>query len=227
MAKTKRRFVFLDYDDLKEVKFRKLEKVSDRIFVLIDENQKKVPLKLIQRTQRLGKKIKWILAEPDKKVGSSFLISFLIGQLHQKTHKEIEFAILSNDSSFDTLIRYINKDGRGCIRVENKKKQNIKKKAKATKIKDKPIVATSTPIPAFEEIPRVFINQELVQQKAKDTLEWLLHSGNRPAQVSMLKSYISMNNEMDEVDPQLDAIIKEMEHNQQIKVEAEIIHYNF
>ncbi len=222
MAKAKRRFVFLDYDDFKRVKFRKLEKVSDRIFVLIDKNEKKVPLKLIQQTQRLGKKIKWIVAEPDAKQGFSYITSYLMGQLHNKVHKGIEFAILSNNESFDVLVNFINDDERDCLRIKHRQK-----KKNNSKTKSNPSKKAEVKLPALAEEPRAFINQKQVQKQAQDTLEWLIRSGNRPAQIEMLKSYISMNNEMEEIDPQLDAIIKEMEQNQQIEVEADLIKYNF
>jgi len=55
------RYVFIDFDNLKKVKFKKLEKVCDKLFILIDVNEKSIPFSLVMNIQRLGKGVKWIV----------------------------------------------------------------------------------------------------------------------------------------------------------------------
>jgi hypothetical protein len=43
-----------------------------------------------------------------------------MGKLHEKMSADIEFAILSNDATFDPLVTFINSTGRSCIRVKQK-----------------------------------------------------------------------------------------------------------
>lgn len=119
MKRSTRRFIFLDYSYLKRVKFRKLEKVCDRLFVFINKEEKNVPVDLVQKMQRFGKHAKWIIADGlHSSQNLDYLISFYLGKLHEKVEEGIEFAILSNEENYDTLIQYINKAGRSCIRVK-------------------------------------------------------------------------------------------------------------
>ena len=65
------RYVFISYEDLKDIKFKKLEKVCDKIYILINEGIENLPFKLVQRTQKLGKNAKWIQISNNRRLGSS------------------------------------------------------------------------------------------------------------------------------------------------------------
>ena len=58
-----RRYIFIDFENLKKVKFRKLEKVCTRIFILIDAEEKNIPFSLVRQIQKIGKAVKWIGVE--------------------------------------------------------------------------------------------------------------------------------------------------------------------
>lgn len=62
---------------------------------------------------------------------------------------------------------------------------------------------------------------------AKETIKRLVLSGNRPAALKSLKSYILLQYNSDTVKQQLDTIIREMEKNNEIKVQNEEVIYNF
>jgi len=127
MKKSTRRYLFLDFEDLKDIKFRKIEKVCDRIFVFIRKEEKQIPVGLVQKMQRFGRNAKWVVIEGlDIMQNMNYHISFLMGKLHERIDTEIEFAVLSNDENFDPLISYINaKGGRSCLRVKGKKRERI------------------------------------------------------------------------------------------------------
>ena len=127
MKKSTRRYLFLDFEDLKDIKFRKIEKVCDRIFVFIRKEEKQIPVGLVQKMQRFGRNAKWVVIDGlDIMQNMNYHISFLMGKLHERIDTEIEFAVLSNDENFDPLINYINtKGGRSCLRVKGKKREKI------------------------------------------------------------------------------------------------------
>ncbi len=127
MKKSTRRYLFLDFGELKNIKFRKLEKVCDRLFVFVRREEKYIPVDLVQKMQRFGKNAKWIVVNGlDVMQNTNYHISFFMGKLHERIDTEIEFAVLSNDEDFDPLINYINTDGgRSCLRVKGKNKTSI------------------------------------------------------------------------------------------------------
>ena len=125
MKKSTRRYLFLDFEDLKNIKFRKIEKVCDRIFVFIRKEEKQIPVDLVQKMQRFGRNAKWVVIDGlDIMQNMNYHLSFLMGKLHERIDTEIEFAVLSNDEDFDPLISYINtKGGRSCLRVKGKQRE--------------------------------------------------------------------------------------------------------
>ncbi len=131
MKKSTRRYLFLDFEDLKGIKFRKIEKVCDRIFVFIRKEEKQIPVDLVQKMQRFGRNAKWVVIDGlDIMQNMNYHISFLMGKLHERIDTEIEFAVLSNDEDFDPLIAYINaKGGRSCLRVKGRQREVVQEEA--------------------------------------------------------------------------------------------------
>lgn len=122
MGQLPKRYVFIDYNSLKKIKFSKLEKVCNKVFIFINSQEENIPASLVIQAQKLGKRVKWISSELSESNGFMLHISFLIGALHQKENKSIEFAILSDDSDYDTLVNFINDAGRNCLRVKTSDK---------------------------------------------------------------------------------------------------------
>ena len=116
-----RRYVFIDYENLLQIKFKKLEKVASKIFVFVDAKQETVPLSLARQAQRSGKNLRWIVAGSAGNSRLNLHIAFVMGKLHQKLQSDVEFAVISNDPEFDPLVSFINDSGRNCIRVKRKK----------------------------------------------------------------------------------------------------------
>ena len=148
MKKSTRRYLFLEFEDLKNIKFRKIEKVCDRIFVFIRKEEKQIPVDLVQKMQRFGRNAKWVVIDGlDIMQNMNYHISFLMGKLHERIDTEIEFAVLSNDEDFDPLISYINsKGGRSCLRVKAKKRERVEENpSPVTRTVTRRVVRAATP----------------------------------------------------------------------------------
>ena len=237
MKNTNRRFVFTDYENLLKVKFRKLEKVCDRLFIFISSDQDSIPFPLVRQVQKLGKAVKWITVHPTEEEDAHFNypLAFVMGRIHQKVALEVEFAVLSNDRSLDTLVSYINDKGRDCLRIQRKKHSSLDKQSE-----EPPLVidelgsngsAVATAHPDSGEEPLIegdYNGESLIQSTAKETVRRLVHSGNRPAEVETLKRYIQLyNQELTEYDDNVDLIIRRMEANKEIEIEKGVVKYNF
>lgn len=243
MENSNRRYIFIDFDNLKKIKFKKLEKVCDKVFVFIDSGTKSIPLKLVVQMQRLGKGIKWIPITKPHRGNMNYHIAFVMGQLDKKLDSEIEFAILSQDKSLDSLINYINEKGRNCIRVKREKT----KMEEAVLGEEAPIGMTPGEVLAQIEnnnfsqeeellvsnstsdtdvLEQVF-NNSLIDRTARQTIKRLVRSGNRPVEINMLKEYILLNNQEMTEDGNIDKIINRLENTKEIQISDNEVIYNF
>ena len=233
MRTSNRRYVFLDFEHLKTIKFKKLEKVCDRIYVFIDAAEKSVPFRLVQQMQRLGKAVKWVVLSDLEDGGLELLMTFEIGRLHQRTDSEIEFAILSNDPVFDPLVNYINAAGRPGVRVKSKRSERLRDDRPATP----PANTTEDPSATYEADPFSFATAgvrdsdhgevAIIDRTAVDTVRRLMRSGNRPAELDLLRDYIRVNND-DLTEPQaVDQVIQHLEEGKEIEVHQQSVVYHF
>ncbi len=241
MKNTNRRFVFTDYENLLKVKFRKLEKVCDRLFIFVSSDQENIPFSLVRQIQKLGKAVKWVTIHPEeeKRPNFNYPMAFVMGRIHQKVALDVEFAILSNDSALDALVSYINDKGRDCLRIQ-RKKNNAEKSSEEIPLVIDELNSNSTEVePDFTEsdytesedgplLDGDYDGESLIKSTAKETVRRLVHSGNRPAEVETLKRYIQLyNQELTEYDDNVDLIIRKMEDNKEIEIEKGVVKYNF
>ncbi len=240
MSSRNKRFVFVEYEDLKRLKFKKLERVSDRIYVLVDAQETNIPLTLVYQTQRLGKRLRWVPIENPQDEDMSYHIAFIMGQLHEKADKDIEFAVLSNDIILDPLIDFINQEGRNCLRVKRKKTSIEKEITESIETINKTI---EPPVKKVEILPEkntllsnmenvavnveVDIERTLIEETARETVKRLIRSGNRPSDVSLLKSYILLHNQELTEKGNIDKIIERLEETKEIVLQDQDVVYNF
>ncbi len=285
-----RRFVFVHYEDLLEIRFKKLEKVTDKLYVFIPDAIENVPLWLVRQMQKMGPDVDWIeLGDVNRKVASSFL-SFHIGILHEKVDMGVEFAVLSDDDGLDPLVAHIQELGRSCIRVKQRLEQDpggdyhrsneadasenghSSKQGQAQRQKQ-----VRSPHDLEEDLDEEVLEEELhdlpegfgdyqafvssstglrnngngngnsrslrtahkggnVQAQeeavdaaplADDVVRRLIRSGNRPQDLSMLKSYILLHSDGADAIRHVDAIIHHMEDAGEIRVRDGEVAYNF
>lgn len=241
-----RRFIFIDFENLRKVKFKKLEKVATKIFIFINADVDNIPAFLVYQVQKLGKDVKWITVENPNNNRMNYHMAFLMGKLHQKLHSDVEFAVLSNDKDFDPLVGFINSQNRSCIRVKRKKTEEERKPRRS----NAPVYTERKPegINIREDVPITnglrnslttngnyetavavekvtipsAIEQEydrmVVEKTAQETMERLIRSGNRPAEVDTLKHYILLNNQELSIHGNIDQVIEQMELTNNIEV---------
>jgi len=247
-----RRYVFIDFDNLRKTKFKKLEKVCDKLFVFVDANEKNVPLRLVLQMQNFGKNAKWIaIDELSENQGMNFHIAFVMGKLHEKVSKEVEFAVLSNDEALDPLIKFINISGdRNCLRVQRKKETEDYNTSFS--LADEMAVPISVPATQTEAVPEMAVmssNFEMeeqyesdhsfsfvhdsslepnfIERTAEETVQLLIRSGNRPALISTLKNYILLHHQELTGHGNIDKVIHHLEDKSEIEVHEGEFLYHF
>ena len=115
-----RRFVFVHYADLLEVRFRQLEKVTDKLYVFVPAGVEAVPFWLVRQMQDMGRDLSWVdVGDADYSCAQT-LLAFHAGTLHEQVDPGVEFAILSDAEGLDALVAYIQAAGRHCVRVKRR-----------------------------------------------------------------------------------------------------------
>lgn len=252
MSTKKKRFVFTEFKTLQHTSFEKLEKVCDKLFVLIRPEEQQIPFPLVLAMQRMGKNAKWIMAKSTDTGSLEFHLSFLLGKLDEKLDEEIEFAILSGSTNLDPVIDFINQSGRNCLRVtveETEAEYETEQMSSEGYLIDEetdyetetdlqidlsePIVnkkqegSTQTTNLSTKTSSSVIDKQD-IETKALETVQRLQYTGNRPAEVILLRDYIALFHQgIEDDDGQADQIINKLVEDRQIEVRKGIIKYNF
>lgn len=244
MSSQKLRYVFTDYKNIGSIKLKKLEKLCSKLFILIDASEKYIPLSLVRNVQRFGKTAKWIpIQESDETL--DFHIIYMMGKMHDKIDKEIEFAILSENEELNGIIRYINHGGRRCMRIRiiEGKTAAFNPKPKVTKAKPEPIpkpeakdLNNQAPIPKnfknYTARPSVTLSsseEDLLINAAHNTIErlQLLPKDNRAYNRDALLNYIQISNQqLTENNDKAQKIINYLTSKGYIKFVGDIVEYN-
>jgi hypothetical protein len=233
-----RRYIFATYNDIVGIKADLLDKVCERLYILINEDVESIPFHLVKSFQKLKKGLRWVTIQSDDLEEKKLALSFLLGKLHEKKAKDIEFAILSDESEFDGLISFINKARRNCLRVtltselEEQFSNNAAPNGQSfvqmlDSEKEKPKVTVH-----FEDEP-VMQLQELPEQTdltllgaAKKVRDRMMRSGNRPSEIELLKEYILLNNPNMQVS-NAEIVIGFLKENQDIEISNKEVLYHF
>jgi len=227
-----RRYLFIDYENLLQVKFKKLEKVASRIFIFVESSQETVPLALVRQAQRSGKSLRWIVVNNPTGGKLNYHIAFIMGKLHQKLEDDVEFAVVSNDAEFDPLISFINTTGRSCIRVKRKQDENSIYEESNLNYTKPPEFVDDFSMKNFgedheEDGMPVMVEDELITRTAEETVKRLIRSGNRPAEISTLKNYILLHSQEVSLHGNVERIIQKLKDTKDIEIQKGEVIYNF
>ncbi|MFQ5446154.1 MAG: PIN domain-containing protein [Saprospiraceae bacterium] len=231
-----RRYLFIDFENLQQVKFKKLEKVASKIFVFIDAGIEHLPLALVQQMQRFGKSLKWVIVDNPGSENLNYHIAFVMGKFHQKLELDVEFAVVSHDPDFDTLVGFINASNRKCLRVKRHKEEIDALEEEQIEITTEETLEEENGNPVLSDILQsddedlgvmVDVADELIAKTAEETVKRLIRSGNRPAEVSSLKNYIHLHNQELSLYGHIDRIIQKMKESNDIEIRKGEVIYNF
>jgi len=246
------RIIFIGFDDLKKIKFDKLEQVCDKVFVFVNREEKAIPFVLVQQLQKLGESVQWIPVTGSNEKNSCHFLSFHLGVAHEQMEEDVEFALISEDTGFDGIIMHLNELGRNAVRVTGNKERsehtsdfnNInwsKRGEEAASVVEKTRTVAAKEVIAHKlgktngerlvEKPKPSAvspqSQQLSERIARETIKRLVMSGNRPAAIDALKSYILLQYNNVDVNRNIDLIIRKLERTKEIEVKDKEVLYNF
>jgi len=222
MSNDPKRYIFIDFENLKKIKVKKLQSVCCKFFILINDSNKTIPFSIVTKIQKLGNRVKWIPVDTQGSHNLNYHIAFLIGKMHQKSNPDTEFVVLSNNTEIDPLIAFINEDGRFCIRVRRANKTvprsgSTQQSGSNNSSSDN---SNGHDIGTEERKKRLDI-------LINDSKSRLLIIGDRPAQVHDLCKFLSLHNQ--EYAPlfEMSEILGEMQKRKDIQLNNKQVKYNF
>lgn len=109
--------LLVDYENVQQVNLGLLDG-SFQVHIFIGANQKNIPLELVSKAQAFGSRLQWKKIEGNGSNALDFHIAMQLGRFLESSQK-LECIVLSKDKGFDPLIRYLNKSGLTCKRLNS------------------------------------------------------------------------------------------------------------
>jgi hypothetical protein len=106
----KRNHLLIDFENVQPRGLASLEPQAFKVTVFLGPQQTKLPVELVKALQALGKDAVYVQVPEKGKNALDFHIAFVLGESCNR-EPDVAYHILSRDTGFDPLIRYLN--GRG------------------------------------------------------------------------------------------------------------------
>lgn len=111
------RLLLVDFENVQQVDIERLDE-SFRVNFFVGASQKSIPVELVTAAQKLGDRVEWSRLEENGKNALDFFIAFQLGRIAER-EANLECIILSRDKGYDPLLKYLNRNGLKCRRINS------------------------------------------------------------------------------------------------------------
>lgn len=109
--------LLVDFENVRDVDLTRLGDTCD-VIIFLGSSQKNVPVELVTAAQRLGSRVQWHRIEGNGSNALDFHIACQLGRVLE-TSPGTRCIVLSKDKGFDPLLRYLDKLGLKCSRINS------------------------------------------------------------------------------------------------------------
>jgi len=102
-------YLYIDYENVQDVQVEVIKKTV-KVAIIVGQDQTKVPIDLVQKTQPFGSAVEWIQVSGKGRNALDFFIAFFLGR-DVAADRSKNFIIYSKDTGYDPLINYLKKSG--------------------------------------------------------------------------------------------------------------------
>ncbi len=114
-----KRVILVDFENIQKLDFEHIDTTDTDILIFVGRSQSKIPFQLVEKAQTLGEHLRWLKIAGDGKNNLDFHLAYELGRLCEHYKNDVELIILSKDSGYDSLIKYINESGGHASRIAN------------------------------------------------------------------------------------------------------------
>lgn len=111
------RLLLVDYENVQQIDFG-LVGESYHVTIFVGASQKNVPIDLVASAQKLGSRVDWRCVEGNGSNALDFHVACELGRMLERS-SGTHCTVLSKDKGFDPLLRYLNKCGLKCTRINS------------------------------------------------------------------------------------------------------------
>lgn len=111
------KLLLVDYENVQQLDFRLIDD-GIHVVVFVGASQKNIPIDLVSASQRLGSRVEWHQISGNGRNALDFHIACELGRTLERT-PSVQCIVLSKDTGFDPLIKYLNKHGLKCKRINS------------------------------------------------------------------------------------------------------------
>lgn len=112
-----KKLLLVDFENVQQLDLSRLDE-SFQIIIFVGASQKSIPIELVASAQKLGDRVEWQKVEGNGSNALDFYIAMQLGRILEKS-PNLNCMVLSKDKGFDPLIRYLNKVGLKCKRLNS------------------------------------------------------------------------------------------------------------
>jgi hypothetical protein len=111
------KLLLVDFENVQQVDLARLDD-SFQIIIFVGAAQKSIPIELVTNAQKLGSRIEWQRVDAHGSNALDFVIACQLGRVLERS-PHLQCIVLSKDKGFDPLLRYLNKTGLQCKRLNS------------------------------------------------------------------------------------------------------------
>ena len=111
------KLLLVDFENVQQVDFSRLDKTY-KVSIFVGASQKNVSIELVTNAQNFGIPVEWKKIEGNGSNALDFHIAMELGRILEKSNKP-ECIVLSKDKGFDPLLKFLNKAGLKCTRLNS------------------------------------------------------------------------------------------------------------
>ncbi len=108
-------YLYIDYENVQDVRVDVIKKTT-KVMIIVGEDQTKVPIDLVVKTQPFGDSVEWLKVSGKGRNALDFFIAFFLGK-DVATNPQKSFIIYSKDTGYDPLINHLKKIGISAKRI--------------------------------------------------------------------------------------------------------------
>ena len=110
--------LMIDYENVQRIDLSTIDNEAYCVKIFVGASQNKIPFDVVAAAQSFGPNLEWIKIDSNGKNALDFHIAFFLGKYSQ-TQPNQKFIVLSKDTGFDPLVRFLNKIGMACSRINS------------------------------------------------------------------------------------------------------------